>query len=228
MRIAIVNVGDDISSALIHFFCEKGAEVLGIDEEENIAGLPPGAGSLTIETRLDPQALAEAILQGLQRGRGVEVLVNNFGSSLTGVRMEEGSAWALSAPPQVKAAFAATRAFLTLLRKSRGLIVNLGAGMGPVDQPCPMHYALLGFVHSLGLMGMRNIEAANLCLHNLYGQQPGQCSLCAPDALLTAPGPADGTLCEQVSGLIMEAVDRFTRDSSGTGGERAKKRAGKR
>ena len=216
LRIAIVNVGDGIASALVGFFCQKGAEVLGIDEEDNIAGLPAGARSLTVETRLDPQALAEVILRGLREGGGIDVLVNNFGSGLISARMEDGQTWVLSVPPQVKAAFAATRAFLTLLRQGRGLVVNLGLGMGPADRPCPMRYALLGFVHSLGLMEMKNIEVANLCLHNLYGRQPGGCSLCAPDALLTASGPGDGTLSQQVSDLIMEAVDRF-REAAKTG-----------
>lgn len=227
VRIAIVNVGGDIGSVLIGFLCEKGAEVLGIDEEGNISGLPPGARSLAIETRLDPQALAEAILQGLQGGGGIDVLINNFGSGLTNVRMEEGQVWALSAPPQVKAAFAATRAFLTFLRRSPGLVVNLGIGMGPADQPCPMRYALLGFVRSLGLMEMKNIEVVNLCLHNLYGQQPGRCSLCAADTLLTAPVLEGVTLLEhlgltryrQASDLILEAIVKFTEAAKTGAGE---------
>ena len=209
LRIAIVNVHDDLGLALMGFFSEKGADVLGIDEEGKMLGLPLKARSLTVETRLDPQALAEGILHSLQQRGGVDVLINNFGSGLTRVRMEEGPIWAISAPPPVRAAFAATRAFLSLSRKSRGLIVNLGIGIGPADQLCPMHYALLGFAHSLDLMGMKNVEVANLCLHNLYGQQPGECSLCAPDALLTAPALVGLTLFEGVRELIMEALDKF-------------------
>lgn len=217
LRIAIVNVGDDIGSSLIDFFHEKGTELLGIDEERNIATLPALARSLIIEMRFEPQALAEYILQSLREEGDVEVLINNFGPGLASVRMEEGHLWALSASPQVKASFAATRAFLTLLRQSRGLVVNLGLGTGPADQHCPMRYALLGFAHSLGLMQMDNIEVANLCLHNLRGQQPGRCGLCAADALFTAQ--ASGAtipfqhLCltgyRQVSELVLEAIDRF-------------------
>ena len=183
--------------------------MLVIGEERNITGLPPGARGLIIDTRLAPQPLAEVILRGLQSVGGINVLVNNFGPSLTSIRMEERQTWALSAPPQVRACFAATRAFLTLSKQGRGLVVNLGVGIGPVDQPCPMRYALLGFVRSLGLMGMKNIEVANLCCHNLYGQQPGGCRLCALDTLLTAPAPSGVTLFEQVSELILEAINRF-------------------
>lgn len=217
LRIAIVNVGDDIGSSLIEFFHEKGTEVLGIDEERNIATLPAGVRSLTIETRFEPQALAESILRSLQEQADVDILINNFGPGLASVRMEEGHLWALSASPQVKASFAATRAFLSLLRQSRGLVINLGLGVGPADQHCPMRYALLGFVHSLGLMQMDNIEVVNLCLHNLYGQQPGKCSLCAADTLLTAEA-SDATIPFQhlhltgyrrVSELVLEAIDRF-------------------
>jgi len=209
LRIAIVNVHDDLGLTLMGFLCEKGADVLGIDEEGKIAGLPLKATCLTVQTELDPQALAETIFHHLQRGGGVDVLINNFGSGLTRVRMEEGGMWAVSAPSPVRAAFAATRAFLTLSRKSRGLIINLGLGIGPADRVCSMHYALLGFVHSLELMGLRNIQVANLCLHNLYGQQPGKCSLCAPDVLLTARAPLGLTLLEEVRELIVEALDRF-------------------
>jgi len=228
LRIALVNVGDDIGSSLIDFFCEKGTEILGIDEERNIVSLPLGARSLTIEMRLEPQALAEAILQRLQDTGDVEILINNFGRGLTEVRMQEGHLWALSAPPQVKASFAATRAFLTLLRHSRGLVVNLGLGIGPADQHCPMRYALLGFAHSLGLMELQNIEVVNLCLHNLYGQQPGRCGSCAKDTLLTAQ--ASGAtipfkhLClsgyKQVSELVMQAINRFREVTKMAAGER--------
>lgn len=219
LRIAIVNVHDDLGSALAGFFCEKGADVLGIDEEPNIARLPRKARSLTVETQLDPQALAERIFRSLQQGGGVDVLINNFGSGLTRVRMEEGRMWAISAPPPVRAAFAATRAFLSLSRESRGLIVNLGLGIGPADQLCSMHYALLGFVHSLELMGLKNIEVANLCLHNLHGQQPGGCSVCAPDALLTARACMGLTLFEGVRDLIVEALERFQRVARAGPGE---------
>jgi len=217
LRIAIVNVGDDIGSSLIDFFCEKGTEVLGIDEERSVATLPAGVRSLTIEMRFEPQALAESILQSLREEGGVDVLINNFGPGLASVRMEEGHLWSLSASPQVKASFAATRAFLTLLGQSRGLVVNLGLGIGPADQHCPMRYALLGFAHSLGLMQMDNVDVVNLCLHNLYGHQPGKCSHCAADTLLTSEA-ADATIpfqhlhltgYRQVSELVLKAIDSF-------------------
>jgi len=227
-RIAIANVGDSIGSSLFDFFSDKGIEVLSIDEERSIGALPLGARSLIIEMRLEPQALAEAILRGLQAESGVEVLINNFGSGLANVTMENGHLWALSAPPQVKASFAATRAFLTLSRGSPGLVVNLGVGKGPADHHCPVRYALLGFAHSLGLMELQNIEVVNLCLHNLYGQQPGRCRSCAADTLLTAQAygatiPFEH-LCladhRQVSQLILEAMDRFWEARKAQTGER--------
>lgn len=227
LRIAIVNIGDDIGSSLIGFFAKREAEVLAIDEVRNLGSLPPGVKALTIETRLGPQALAQAILRGLQEEGGAEILINNFGPGLADVRMAEGQLWALSAPPQAKAAFAATRAFLTLSKQCRALVINLGLGIGPVDEHCPVRYALLGFAYSLGLMELGNIEAVNLCLHNLCGQQPGTCSTCAEDTLLTSP--ASGvtipfehlhlTGYRQVSELVTTAIDRFREVTQGKGGE---------
>ena len=166
--------------------------------------------------RLEPLTLAEAILLALEGESGVEVLINDFGSGLASVRMEEGHLWALSAPPQVKASFAATRACLSLLRQRRGLVINLGLGPGPADQHCLMRHAMLGFAHSLGLMEMNNVEMADLCLHNLYGQQPGRCTTCAADAPLTAPASGEAMPFEhlylarngQVGELFLRVLDR--------------------
>jgi NAD(P)-dependent dehydrogenase (short-subunit alcohol dehydrogenase family) len=227
LRIAIVNVGDDIGSSLVHFFYEKGIDVLGIDEEGSISNLPPGGRSLAIETGFDPQPLAESILRGLREERDIDVLINNFGPGLATVSMAKGHLWAFSATPQVKASFATTRAFLSVLKQSPGLVVNLGLGTGPADRHCPMRYALVGFAHSLGLMDLANVQVVNLCLHNLYGQQPGRCSRCAADALLTAKA-TDATVpfqhlsltgYRQVSELVLEAIDKFRKTTTAEAGE---------
>jgi NAD(P)-dependent dehydrogenase (short-subunit alcohol dehydrogenase family) len=226
LRIAIVNTVDDIGSSLTEFFAKRGAEVLGIDDRGDVDSLPPGVKVVAIDTRLGPQALAQAILRGLQEEGGAEILINNFGPGLADVRMAEGQLWALAAPPQVKAAFAATRAFLTLSKQRRALVVNLGLGIGPVDEHCPVRYALLGFAYSLGLMELRNIEAVNLCLHNLCGQQPGRCSVCAEDTLLTSPASDEAIPFEhlhltgygQVSELVTRAIDKFRGTVQAEGG----------
>jgi NAD(P)-dependent dehydrogenase (short-subunit alcohol dehydrogenase family) len=216
LRIAIVNVADDVGSRLVRFFCDKGMGVLGIDVAGNTVGMPSEARGLAIEADSDAQSLARSILRGLRNEGTIQVLVNNFGSGLANTSMAKGRVWALSTSPQVKASFAATRAFLTVMRQRRGLLINLGLGTGPVDEHCPVRYALLGFAHSLGLMDLDNVRVVNLCLHNMYGEQTGVCSRCAGEGLFI--GSASESLPlehlyvtgrREVGELVLDVLETF-------------------
>jgi NAD(P)-dependent dehydrogenase (short-subunit alcohol dehydrogenase family) len=214
LRVAVVNIGDDIGISLVDAFCDRGTEVLGIDEEENTAVLRSQARSLVIDTRVNPQALAEFILGHLREAEDVEVLINNFGQGLATARMAEGHLWALSASPQVRASFAATRAFLSVRKQTRGLVVNIGLGIGPSDEHCPMRYTLLGFAHALGLMELDKIDMVNLCCHGPSEDKTGLCCRCASDSLALADVTTPFqhfclTSYREVSVLVLRAVDRF-------------------
>jgi hypothetical protein len=125
----------------------------------------------------------------------------------------------------VKASFAATRAFLSVRKQRRGLVVNIGLGMGSCDESCPVRYTLLGFAHGLGLMELDNIEVANLCLHILSGDKRGTCCRCASDALAFSNAAVPFQhLClasyTQVNACVLDVVDRFRESLVGekTGG----------